>query len=100
MTFKTMNETKTYPYLKYIPHLVAIRLIVLTPFAIAQATAEFISNSLDKVCHKIDKFLPSPYIEKQVEWDQLPKRNQEATEYLAKKRDTTKERILIQTVKP
>jgi hypothetical protein len=52
------------------------------------------------VCHKIDKFLPSPYIEKQVEWDQLPKRNQEAIEYLAKKRDTTKERILIQTVKP
>ncbi len=46
-----MTETKTYPYLKYIPHLVAIRLIVLSPFAIAQATAEFISNSLDNVCH-------------------------------------------------
>ncbi len=91
---------KTYPYLKYIPHLVAIRLIVLGPFAIAQATAEFVSNSLGKVCHRIDKFLPSPYIEKQVEWEQLPKRNQEAIEYLAKKRDTTKEQILIQTVKP
>jgi hypothetical protein len=95
-----MTETKTYPYLKYIPHFVAIRLIVLGPFAIAQATAEFISNSLDKVCHKIDKFLPSPYVEKQVEWDQLPKRNQQAIEQLAKARDTTKERILIQTVKP
>jgi hypothetical protein len=30
----------------------------------------------------------------------LPKRNQEAIEQLAKARDTTKERILIQTVKP
>jgi len=95
-----MTETKTYPYLKYIPHLVAIRLIVFTPFAIAQATAEFISNSMDKLYHKMDKLLPVPYIEKRVEWDQLPKRNQEAIEYLAKKRDTTKERILIQTVKP
>ncbi len=91
---------KTYPYLKYIPHFVAIRLIVLGPFVIAQATAEFISDSLDKVCHGIDKFLPLPYIEKEVEWDQLPKRNQKAIEYLAKKRDTTKEQILIQTVKP
>jgi hypothetical protein len=44
--------------------------------------------------------LPQAYVEKQVEWDQLPKRNQEAIEELAKKRDTTKERILIQTVKP
>jgi phosphohistidine phosphatase SixA len=95
-----MTETKTYPYIKYIPHLVAIRLIVLSPFAIAQATAEFISNSLDKLCHKIDKVLPEPYIEKQVEWDQLPKRNQQAIEQLAQKRNTTKERILIQTVKP
>jgi len=94
-----MTETKTYPYLKYIPHLVAIRLIVFTPFAIAQATAEFISNSMDKLYHKMDKLLPVPYIEKRVEWDQLPKRNQEAIEYLAKKRDTTRERILIQTVK-
>jgi hypothetical protein len=91
---------KTYPYLKYIPHLVAIRLIVLGPFAIAQATAELVSNYLDKICHKIDKFLPLPYIEKEVEWDQLPKRNQEAIEKLAKARDTTKEQILIQTVKP
>lgn len=91
---------KTYPYLKYIPHFVAVRLIVLGPFVIAQATAEFVSNFLDKVCYKIDKFLPLPYIEKQVEWEQLPKRNQKAIEYLAKKRDTTKEQILIQTVKP
>jgi hypothetical protein len=95
-----MTEPKTYPYLKYFPHFVIIRLIVLGPFAIAQATAEFISDSLDKVCHKIDKFLPSPYVEKQVEWDQLPKRNQKAIEQLAKVRNTTKELILIQTVKP
>jgi len=95
-----MTEPKTYPYIKYIPHFVAIRLIVLGPFAIAQATAEFISNSLDKLFHKIDKFLPEPYIEKQVEWDQLPKRNQKAIEQIAQKRNTTKERILIQTVKP
>ncbi len=95
-----MTVTKTYPYLKFFPHLVALRLIVFTPFAIAQATAEFISNSMDKLYYKMDKLLPLPYVEKQVEWDQLPKRNQEAIEYLAKKRDTTKERILIQTVKP
>lgn len=95
-----MIETKTYPYLKYIPHFVALRIVVLGPFALAQEVAEFVSNSLDKVCHKIDKLLPSPYIEKNVEWDQLPKRNQEAIEYIAKKRDTTKERIMIQTVKP
>ncbi len=91
---------KTYPYLKYNLPLVALRIVVLGPFAIAQATAELISNSLDKVCHKIDKFLPSPYVEKHVEWDQLPKRNQQAIEQIAKRRDTTKERILIQTVKP
>ena len=95
-----MTEIKTYPYIKYIPHFVALRLIVFTPFAIAQATAEFVSNSLDKLYHKMDKLLPLPYVEKQVEWDQLPKRNQEAIEQLAKARDTTKERILIQTVKP
>ena len=100
MTFKTMTETKTYPYLKYIPHFVAIRLIVLGPVAIAHATAEFISNSMDKLYHKMDKLLPLPYIEKQVEWSQLPKRNQKAIEQLAKARDTTKERILFQTVKP
>jgi hypothetical protein len=92
--------TKTYPYLKYIPHFVALRIVVLGPFALAQEVAEFVSNSLDKVCHKIDKLLPVPYVEKNVEWDQLPKRNQEAIEYIAQKRDTTKERILIQTVKP
>ena len=92
--------TKTYPYLKYIPHFVAIRLIVLGPFAIAQATAEFISNSLDKFTHKLDEFLPPPYVKKQVEWDQLPKRNQEEIEQLAKARNTTKERIFSQTVKP
>ena len=55
---------------------------------------------MDKLYDKMDKVLPQAYVEKQVEWDQLPKRNQEAIEYLAKKRDTTKERILIQTVKP
>ncbi len=95
-----MTETKTYPYLKYIPHFVAIRLIVLGPVAIAHATAEFICNSLEKFMYKLDEFLPPPYIEKRVEWDQLPKRNQKAIEQLAQKRDTTKERILIQTVKP
>jgi hypothetical protein len=95
-----MTETKTYPYLKYIPHLVVLRLVAFTPFAIAQATAEFISNSLEKFMYKLDEFLPPPYIEKQVEWSQLPKRNQEAIEQLAKARDTTKERILFQTVKP
>ena len=95
-----MTEIKTYPYLKYIPHFVALRIVVLGPFALAQETAEFISNSLDKVCHKIDEFLPVPYIEKEVEWDQLPKRNQTAIEELARARDTTKERIMIQTVRP
>ncbi len=95
-----MTETKKYPYLKYIPHLVALRLIAFTPFAIAQATAEFIHNSMDKLYHKMDKLLPIPYVEKQVEWDELPRRNQEAIEQLAKARDTTKERILFQTVKP
>jgi hypothetical protein len=91
--------TKTYPYLKYIPHFVVLRIVVLGPFVIAQETAEFISNSLDKFTHKLDKFLPSPYVEKNVEWHQLPKRNQEAIEYLAQKRNTTKERIMVQTVK-
>jgi hypothetical protein len=95
-----MTDTKTYPYIKYIPHFVILRFIVLAPFAIAQETAKFISNSLDEVCHKIDKFIPSHYVEKQVEWDQLPKLYQEAIEQLAQKRNTTKERILIQTVKP
>ncbi len=95
-----MTETKTYPYLKYIPHFVALRLIVFTPFAVAQVVAEFIYNSMDKLYHKMDELLPLPYVEKHVEWDQLPKRNQKAIEQLAKARDTTKERILIQTVKP
>ena len=95
-----MTEIKTYPYLKYIPHFVAIRLIVLGPVAITHATAEFISNSLEKFMYKLDEFLPPPYVEKQVEWNELPRRNQKAIEQLAKARDTTKERILIQTVKP
>jgi hypothetical protein len=94
-----MTEPKTYPYIKYIPHLLILRIIVLGPFVVTQATAEFISNFLDKSARKIATFLPEAYIEKRVEWDQLPKRNQEAIEQLAKARDTTKERILIQTVK-
>jgi hypothetical protein len=100
MTFKTMTETKTYPYIKYIPHWFALRFITFAPLAVVQSTVDFISISLDKLYDKMDKVLPQAYVEKQVEWDQLPKRNQEAIEQLAKARDTTKERILIQTVKP
>lgn len=95
-----MTETKTYPYIKYIPHLLILRIIVLGPFVVTQAAAEFISKFLDKFARKLATFLPESYIEKQVEWDQLPKRNQQAIKELARVRNTTKERILIQTVKP
>ena len=94
-----MTEPKTYPYIKYIPHLLVLRIIVLGPFVVTQAIAKFISDFLDRFARKLATFLPEPYIEKRVEWDQLPKRNQEAIENLAKKRDTTKKRIFIQTVK-
>jgi len=94
-----MTETKTYPYIKYIPHLFILRIIVLGPFVVTQATAEFISNFLDKSARKIATFLPEPYIEKRVEWDQLPKRKQKEIEQLDQKMNTIKERILIQTVK-
>jgi hypothetical protein len=56
-----MTETKKYPHPKYIPHFVVIRLIVLGPVAITHATAEFISNSLEKFMYKLDEFLPPPY---------------------------------------
>ena len=95
-----MTEPKTYPYIKYIPHWFALRFIIFAPLAVVQSTVDFISISLDKLYDKMDKVLPQAYVEKQVEWDQLPKRNQQAIEQLAKARDTTKERILIQTVKP
>lgn len=91
---------KTYPYLKYNLPLVALRIAVYAPVVIASSTANFIAESLDKFRDKVDKMLPQGYTEEWVEWDQLPKRNQEAIEYIAQKRDTTKERILIQTVKP
>jgi len=94
-----MTEPKTYPYIKYIPHWFALRIIVLGPFVVTLATIEFISNFLDKSARKIATFLPDAYIEKRVEWDQLPKRKQKEIEQLDQKMNTTKERILIQTVK-
>jgi hypothetical protein len=91
---------KTYPYLKYNLPLVALRIVVFAPISIASGAANLIAESLEKFSDKVDKMLPQCYTEEWVEWDQLPKRNQEAIEQIAKRRDTTKERILIQTVKP
>ena len=92
--------TKTYPYIKYIPHWYVLRLVVCVPFGIAWYISNFLAEKLEKFGDVLDDVLPQAYVEKHVEWDQLPKRNQEAIEQLAKARDTTKERILIQTVKP
>jgi len=91
---------KTYPYLKYNLPLVALRIAVFAPLKIASGAANLIAESLEKFSDKVDKMLPQCYTEEWVEWDQLPKRNQEAIEQIAKRRDTTKERIMIQTVKP
>jgi len=91
---------KTYPYLKYNLPLVALRIVVFAPISIVSGAANLIAESLEKFSDKVDKMLPQCYTEEWVEWDQLPKRNQEAIEQIAKRRDTTKERILIQTVKP
>jgi hypothetical protein len=91
---------KTYPYLKYNLPLVALRIVVYAPVVIASSTANFIAESLDKFRDKVDEMLPQGYTEEWVEWDKLPKRNQEAIETIAKRRDTTRERIMIQTVRP
>jgi len=91
---------KTYPYLKYKTHLVVLRITILAPIHLTFVAANFIAESLEKLRDKLDRALPECYTEEWVEWDQLPKRNQEAIEYIAQKRDTVKERILIQTVKP
>jgi hypothetical protein len=91
---------KTYPYLKYNLPLVVLRIAVFAPISIASGAANLIAESLEKFSDKVDKMLPQCYTEEWVEWDQLPKRNQQAIEQIAKRRDTTKERIMIQTVKP
>ena len=95
-----MTETKTYPYLKYIPHFVILRVIVVGPFAFAWYVSNFISESLEKITDKLNDMIPVPYIQKWVEFDKLPHSRQKEIERIAKARDTTKERILIQTVKP
>ena len=95
-----MTEIKTYPYIKYIPHWFVLRLVVCAPFGIAWYICNFLAEKLEKFGDVLDDVLPQAYVEKHVEWDQLPKHRQEAIEKLAKARDTTKERILFQTVKP
>jgi hypothetical protein len=89
--------TKTYPYIKYIPHLVVLRVIVVGPFFVVQKTAEFISNSLEKFMWKLDNALPEHYVEKWVEWEQLPLKNQKAIEQIAQKRKTDKENLKLIT---
>jgi hypothetical protein len=89
---------KTYPYDKPIPHFFALRLVVCSPVFLVYHIFNFIATKLERVCIKLDNIIPDAYEKKFVEWDQLPKHQQEAIERLAKARDTTKERILFQTV--
>jgi hypothetical protein len=89
--------TKTYPYIKYIPHLLVLRVIVVGPFFVAQKTTEFVSNYLEKFLWKLEDILPECYVEKWVEWEQLPLKNQRAIEQIAEKRKTTKENLKLMT---
>lgn len=95
-----MTEPKKYPYIQYIPHWVILRLVVCFPFAIAWYICNFLAEKLEKFGNILEDVLPQTYVEKYVEWDKLPKRNQEAIESIAKNRGTTKEQILIRTVTP
>ena len=67
---------RTCIYYKYIPHLVAIRIILLGPFAVARAIADIVYGTLDKVVNGISDVLPMCYTVERVEFEMLPRREQ------------------------
>lgn len=81
-----MTEQKLYTHTNYIWHLVVLRVIVMSPFAITGLIASFISNTAEKIYWKIDKVLPDAYYQTRVPFDQLSKGEQKEVQRIAKAR--------------
>lgn len=85
--------TKTYPYNKYLPHRIILRVSVMIPLMIAYKVSEFVFKTVEKICDRLDYLLGDGAEVKWVEFEKLPPRRQKYIEKLAKIRDVNKEQI-------
>jgi hypothetical protein len=88
-----MTKQPLYTHTNYIWHFLVLRLIVISPFVAINAVTNFIANTAEKVCWKLDKMLPVSYHQTKVPFEQLSKREQKEIERLAKARKSIRSQV-------